>query len=55
MEQKKKWTIDKVGTIALVAVNILYGILLVYLHYNQILFEVGGPFEADTPYHIKIL
>ena len=54
MEQKKKWTIDKVGTIALVAVNILYGILLVYLHYNQILFEVGGPFEADTPYHIKM-
>ncbi len=54
MEQKKKWTIDKVGIIFLVIINIIYGALLVYLHYNQTLFEVGGPFEADTPYHIKM-
>lgn len=45
---------DKVGAIILIILNIIYGALLVYLHYNQILFEVGGPFEADTPYHIKM-
>lgn len=54
MEQKKRQMLDRVGTIVLVCLNIIYGILLVYLHYNQILFEVGGPFEADTPYHIKM-
>lgn len=54
MEQKKKWTIDKVGTLLLIVFNLLYGALLVYLHYNQLLFEVGGPFEADTPYHVKM-
>lgn len=54
MEQKKKWTKDKVGTILLIILNLIYGVLLVYLHYNQTLFEVGGRFEADTPYHIKM-
>lgn len=54
MEQNKKKTIDKVGTILLIVLNLIYGGLLVYLHYNQLQFEVGGPFEADTPYHIKI-
>lgn len=54
MEQKKQWTTDKVGTLLLVIVNLIYAFLLVYLHYNQTLFEVGGPFEADTPYHIKM-
>ncbi len=54
MEQKKKQMLDRAGTIILVCLNIIYGVLLVYLHYNQILFEVGGPFEADTPYHIKM-
>lgn len=54
MEQNKKWTIDKVGTILLIIFNLIYGALLVYLHYNQTLFEVGGLFESDTPYHIKM-
>lgn len=54
MEQKKHLTRDNIGTIVLIIINIIYGALLVYLHYNQTLFEVGGPFESDLPYHIKM-
>lgn len=54
MEKTKKWTKDKWLTIGLILINIVYGILLVYLHYNQTLFEEGGLFEADVPYHIKM-
>ena len=38
----------------LILLNLVYGVLLVYLHYNQTFFEIGGPFEADTPYHIRM-
>ncbi len=54
MKQNKRTSIDTIGTIGLVILNLIYGGLLVYLHYNQTLFEVGGPFESDLPYHIKM-
>ena len=54
MKQNKRISIDTIGTIGLVILNLIYGGLLVYLHYNQTLFEVGGPFESDLPYHIKM-
>lgn len=54
MEKKKQLTKDNIGTIVLMILNLIYGALLVYLHYNQTLFEVGGPFESDLPYHIKM-
>ncbi len=50
MKQKK----DKVLTWILIGVCLIYGGLLTYLHYNQTFFEVGGPFESDFPYHIKM-
>lgn len=54
MKQNKKISIDTIGTVGLVILNLIYGGLLVYLHYNQTLFEVGGPFESDLPYHVKM-
>ena len=54
MEQSKKFSKDKIITILLMIANLIYGGLLVYLHYNQTLFEVGKPFESDLPFHIKM-
>lgn len=54
MEKTKRLTNDKVLTLGLILINMIYGALLVYLHYNQTLFVEGGPFEADVPYHIKM-
>ena len=54
MEQSRKISKDKIGIIFLIIVNLIYGGLLVYLHYNQTFFEVGGPFESDVPYHIRM-
>ena len=49
MKQSKKISKDKIGTIVLILLNLIYAGLLVYLHYNQTLFEVGDPFESDLP------
>ena len=54
MKQMKQFNKDKIATIILVLLNLVYGVLLVYLHYNQTLYVEGGLFEADTPYHIKM-
>ena len=54
MKQMKQFNKDKIATILLVLLNLVYGVLLVYLHYNQTLYVEGGLFEADTPYHIKM-
>ena len=54
MEQKNSLTKDTIGTIVLIIINFIYGALLVYLHYNQTLFNGSGPFESDLPYHIKM-
>ena len=54
MKQSKKISKDKIGTIVLILLNLIYAGLLVYLHYNQTLFEVGDPFESDLPFHIKM-
>ena len=54
MKQTTKISKDKMGTLVLIILNLIYGGLLVYLHYNQTLFEVGKPFESDLPFHIKM-
>ena len=54
MKQMSKFSKDKIGTIFLVILNLIYGGLLVYLHYNQIFFEKGKPFESDLPLHINM-
>lgn len=54
MEKKKHFNWGTAGFVILVLLNVVYGILLVYLHYHQLLFEAGGLFEADTPYHVKM-
>lgn len=55
MKQINKFSKDKIGTIILVILNLIYGGLLVYLHYNQTFFEVtGDAFESDLPFHIKM-
>ena len=54
MEQNKKLSKESIGTLLLVILNLIYGGLLVYLHYNQTLFELGDPFESDLPFHIKM-
>ena len=54
MEQNKIFSKDKIGTVLLIIINLIYCGLLVYLHYNQTLFEGVGPFESDLPYHIKM-
>ena len=54
MKQMSKFSKDKIGTIFLVILNLIYGGLLVYLQYNQIFFEKGKPFESDLPLHINM-
>lgn len=54
MKQTKKFSKDKIGTIVLIILNLIYGGLLVYLHYNQTFFELGDPFESDLPFHIRM-
>ena len=54
MKQSKKISRDLIVTVALVILNLIYGGFLIYLHYNQTLFEVGDPFESDLPFHIKM-
>ena len=49
-----KFSKDKIATLVLVIINLIYGGLLVYLHYNQTLYEVGKPFESDLPFHISM-
>ncbi len=54
MDQTKKLERDKIFTSIMIVFCLIYGGLLVFLHYNQTLFVEGGPFEADLPYHIKM-
>lgn len=54
MKQNKRISIDTIGTIGLVILNLIYCGLLIYLHYNQTFFEKGDPFESDLPFHIRM-
>ena len=54
MKQINKFSKDKIGTLVLVILNLIYGGFLVYLHYNQTFFEIGKPFESDLPFHINM-
>lgn len=54
MTQENKFSKDKIGTIVLIILNLIYGGFLVYLHYNQTFFEIGKPFESDLPFHINM-
>ena len=54
MKQINKFSKDKIGTLFLVILNLIYGGFLVYLHYNQTFFEIGKPFESDLPFHINM-
>ena len=38
MKQMKQFDKDKIATIIPVLLNLVYGVLLVYLHYNQTLY-----------------
>lgn len=54
MKQNKKISMDTIGTVGLVILNLIYCGLLIYLHYNQTFFEKGDPFESDLPFHIRM-
>lgn len=54
MKTTKQLTKDNAYTIILLAINFIYGALLVYLHYNQTLYVKGGTFESDLPFHISM-
>ena len=54
MKRINKFSKDKIGTLVLVILNLIYGGFLVYLHYNQTFFEIGKPFESDLPFHINM-
>ena len=54
MKTNKWLTKEHISTMILLAINIIYGILLVYLHYNQTLYVKGGAFESDLPFHISM-
>ena len=54
MKTNKWLTKERISTMILLAINLIYGILLVYLHYNQTLYVKGGAFESDLPFHISM-
>lgn len=54
MKINKRLVKENVAMWILVAINIIYGGLLVYLHYNQTLYVKGGAFESDLPFHISM-
>lgn len=54
MKTNKWLTKERISTMILLAINLIYGVLLVYLHYNQTLYVKGGAFESDLPFHISM-
>ncbi len=54
LTKKEKMNKDKLLTAAVLLINLVYAVCLMYLHYNQTQYTLNGPFESDLTFHINM-